>query len=159
MLTTRAARRCTIAVAVVVPAATGGGFALLAMSGRLAAGAVTPGELALTLGLMGSLILWHRPSNRIGLVMAATSVLEMHLVMRQLFRQECLANEFLFTRLQLLDGIIVEMADLAPLGRIGGEELLQCALALLAPFHEQVIDHACRQPALENEEQPACLLL
>ncbi len=75
MLTRRAARRCTIAVAVVVPAAVGGGLALLAVSGRLAVGAVTPAELALTIGLMGSLILWHRPSNRIGMLLAATGVL------------------------------------------------------------------------------------
>jgi hypothetical protein len=75
MLTRRAARRCTIAVAVVVPAAAGGGLALLALSGRLAVRAVTPAELALTLGLTGSLILWHRPSNRIGLLLALTSAL------------------------------------------------------------------------------------
>src|SRR3984893_8929468 len=75
MLTRRAARRCTIVVAVVVLAATGGGLALLAVSGRLAVRAVTPGELALTLGLTGSLILWHRPSNRIGMLLALTRVL------------------------------------------------------------------------------------
>ena len=75
MLSGRAARRCTIVVAVVVLAATGGGLALLAVSGRLAVRAVTPGELALTLGLTGSLILWHRPSNRIGVLLALTSVL------------------------------------------------------------------------------------
>jgi hypothetical protein len=33
------------------------------------------GELALTIGLTGSLILWHRPSNRIGMLLALTGVL------------------------------------------------------------------------------------
>lgn len=75
MLTRRAARRCTIAVIVLVPVMTGGGLALLALSGSLGAGAVTPSELALTIGLTGSLILWHRPSNRIGMLLALTGVL------------------------------------------------------------------------------------
>ena len=75
MLTSSAARRYAIAVVVLVSATTGGGLALLALSGSLARRAVTPGELALTLGLMGSLILWHRPSNRIGGLLALTSVL------------------------------------------------------------------------------------
>ena len=71
----RVARRCAIVVVVVVLATTGGGLALLALSGRLGARAVTPSELALTIGLMGSLILWHRPSNRIGMLLALTGVL------------------------------------------------------------------------------------
>ena len=75
MLTSRAARRCAIAVVVLVPVMTGGGLALLALSGSLGAGAVTPSELALTIGLTGSLILWHRPSNRIGMLLALTGVL------------------------------------------------------------------------------------
>ena len=75
MLTSSAARRCAIVVVVLVPATTGGGLALLALSGSLGAGAVTPSELALTIGLTGSLILWHRPSNRIGMLLALTGVL------------------------------------------------------------------------------------
>jgi signal transduction histidine kinase len=71
----RAARRRAIVVVALVLATTGGGLALLALSGHLAAGAVTPGELALTIGLTGSLILWHRPSNRIGMLLALTGVL------------------------------------------------------------------------------------
>src|SRR5580704_1273696 len=75
MLTRRAARRCTIAVVVLVPVMTGGGLALIALSGSLGVGAVTPSELALTIGLTGSLILWHRPSNRIGMLLSLTGLL------------------------------------------------------------------------------------
>ena len=71
----RVARRHTIVVVVLVLATTGGGLALLALSGRLGARAITPSELALTIGLTGSLILWHRPSNRIGMLFALTGVL------------------------------------------------------------------------------------
>jgi signal transduction histidine kinase len=71
----RVARPHTIVVVVLLLATTGGGLALLGLSGRLGARAVTPSELALTIGLMGSLILWHRPSNRIGLLLALTGVL------------------------------------------------------------------------------------
>jgi hypothetical protein len=75
MLTRHAARRCTVAVVVLVPVMTGGGLALLALSDSLGAGAVTPSELALAIGLTGSLILWHRPSNRIGMLLALTGLL------------------------------------------------------------------------------------
>ena len=53
MLAERAARRCTIAVVVVVLATTGGGLALLAAVGPPGLRAVTPSELALTIGLTG----------------------------------------------------------------------------------------------------------
>src|SRR5258708_21708800 len=75
MRTERAGRRHAIVVVALVLATTGGGLALLALSGRLAVHAVTPGELALTVGLTGSLILWHRPSNQIGMLLALTGVL------------------------------------------------------------------------------------
>ena len=71
----RVTRHGTVAVVVVVLATTGGGLALLALSGRLGVRAVTPAELALAIGLMGSLILWHQPSNRIGMLLALTGVL------------------------------------------------------------------------------------
>jgi hypothetical protein len=62
-------------VVVGVLATTGGDLAVLAMGGRLGARAGTPIELAVTIGLLGSLIVWHRPSNRIGALLAATGVL------------------------------------------------------------------------------------
>jgi signal transduction histidine kinase len=71
----RVTRHGTIAVVVVVLATTGGGLALLGLSGRLGVRAVTPSELALAIGLMGALILWHQPSNRIGMLLALTGVL------------------------------------------------------------------------------------
>ena len=75
MRITRVTHHCTIAVVVVVLATTGGGLVLLGLSGRLEVRAVTPSELALAIGLMGSLILWHQPSNRIGMLLALTGVL------------------------------------------------------------------------------------
>ena len=75
MRTERAARRRPIVVVVLVMATTGGGLALLALSGRLGTRAITPSELALAIGLTGSLILWHQPSNRIGMLLALTGVL------------------------------------------------------------------------------------
>jgi len=71
----RVTRHGTIAVVVVVLATTGCGLALLGLSGRLGVRAVTPSELALAIGLMGALILWHQPSNRIGMLLALTGVL------------------------------------------------------------------------------------
>ena len=71
----RVTRHRTIAAVVAVLATTGGGLALLALSGRLGTRAITPSELALTIGLTGSLILWHRRSNRIGMLLALTGVL------------------------------------------------------------------------------------
>jgi signal transduction histidine kinase len=70
----RVVRRCTIIAVVLVPATTGGGLALLALCGRAGAAAVTPSELALVIGLTGSLILWHRPSNRIGMLLTLTGL-------------------------------------------------------------------------------------
>ncbi len=75
MRTERATRHRPIAAVVLVLATTGGGLALLALSGRLGTRAVTPSELALAIGLTGSLILWHQPSNRIGMLLALTGVL------------------------------------------------------------------------------------
>jgi signal transduction histidine kinase len=71
----RVPRHGTIAVVAVVLATTGGGLVLLGLSGRLGVRAVTPSELALAIGLMGSLILWYQPSNRIGMLLALTGVL------------------------------------------------------------------------------------
>ena len=75
MLPERRSRLLTIGVVVLVLASTGGGLALLAVAGRLGARAVNPSELAVTIGLLGSLILWHRASNRIGLLLGVTGVL------------------------------------------------------------------------------------
>ena len=75
MLPERRSRLLTIGVVVLVLASTGGGLALLAVAGRLGARAVNPSELAVTIGLLGSLILWNRASNRIGLLLGVTGVL------------------------------------------------------------------------------------
>jgi signal transduction histidine kinase len=75
MLAERIVRRYAIAAVVLALASTGGGLALLAVAGRLGARAGTPSELALAVGPLGALILWHRPSNRMGALMAVTGVL------------------------------------------------------------------------------------
>ena len=75
MLAERTVRRRTIAAVVLVLATTGGGLALLAVAGRLGARAGTPAELSLAIGLLGSLILWRKPSNRIGALLVVTGVL------------------------------------------------------------------------------------
>jgi signal transduction histidine kinase len=75
MLAERRVRRRVIAVVVLVLATIGGGLALLAVAGHLGLRAGMSSELALATGLLGSLILWHRPSNRIGGVLATTGVL------------------------------------------------------------------------------------
>jgi signal transduction histidine kinase len=71
----RTAHRYAIVVVVAVLATTGGGLALLALAGGLTARVVTPSELALAIGLTGSLVLWHRPSNRIGILLALAGLL------------------------------------------------------------------------------------
>ena len=75
MRTRRVTGHGTIAVVVAVLATTAGGLALLGLSNRLGLRAVTPSELALAIGLTGSLIVWRQPTNRIGMLLALTGVL------------------------------------------------------------------------------------
>jgi signal transduction histidine kinase len=75
MLAERTVRRFVIAVVLLVLACTGGGLALLAAAGRLESRVGTSSALALAIGLTGALILWHRPTNRIGALSAATGAL------------------------------------------------------------------------------------
>jgi signal transduction histidine kinase len=49
-----------------------GGLALWAVSGRHVTVAAMPAELALAIGLVGTVILWHRPRHRIGVLLAVT---------------------------------------------------------------------------------------
>ena len=75
MMAERTVRRFAIAVVLLVLACTGSGLALLAVPGRLELRVGTSSALALAIGLTGALILWHRPTNRIGALMAATGAL------------------------------------------------------------------------------------
>jgi signal transduction histidine kinase len=75
MLVERKSHRPVIAAIALAVTMTGAGVALLAAAGRFGIRAITPSELALTIGLFGALILWHRPSNRIGALAAVTGML------------------------------------------------------------------------------------
>lgn len=75
MLAERTARRFAIAAVFLVLACTAAGLAVLAVAGRLESRVGTSSALALSIGLTGALILWHRPANRIGALMAVTGVL------------------------------------------------------------------------------------
>ena len=75
MLTERRSHRQVIAAIALTMTTTGAGLVLLGVAGRASVRAILPSELALAIGLLGSLILWHRPSNRIGVLAAVTGAL------------------------------------------------------------------------------------
>jgi signal transduction histidine kinase len=68
-------RRVALAPALTSLVSVGGGLTLTALSQRIDDAAVAPAELGAALACVGAFILWHRPANRIGALLAITGML------------------------------------------------------------------------------------
>ncbi len=64
-----------LAVVALLLGSVAAGLVLLANSGHLGGDAATPAAVGLATGLLGSLILWYRPANRMGRVLTVNGVL------------------------------------------------------------------------------------